>query len=298
MTADTRELYRFALHHGHLAAVSLFRPLPKMPADKRARREILHSSPPGATNPYRLEIICPWELDADDESVLMALLAIVAPADRRKTVRGGSKMRSILKEQGVRMDDDTLAAVATRHEILTLLGWGTNGRSYERLNESFKRLENTNIHYLNSEGSQFSRLIAIHRKLLGPGERDSNITILLNRLSAAVIAGNTNAGMAVQWIAERRSLNSQISQILYSRFVLLLREGQERTVRVTVLAQSVFALADDQKSTPDQWRALVAALKSYAPAGWKVSLVGRGDSAKATVFRPKSPKSLLPPAVR
>ncbi|MFT4176019.1 MAG: replication protein C, IncQ-type [Luteolibacter sp.] len=286
MTADTQELYQFAVHHGHLAAVSLFRPLPRMAPEDRKRREIVYNSKPGAKNPFRLEIICPWELDADDESVLMALLAIVGPADRRKTVRGGSKIRSILKEQGVRMDDDTLAVVATRREILMLLGWDTNGRNYERLEWALKRLENTNIHYTNTEGSQFSRLIAVHRKLLAPGERDGKITVLLNRLSAAVIAGNTNAGMAVQWIAERRSLDTQVSQILYSRCTLLLREGEERTFRVTMLAQRVFALADDQTASPKQWRSLVAALRSFAPTGWNVSLMGRGESAKATIFRP------------
>jgi hypothetical protein len=173
MTADTTELYRYAVHHGHLAAVSLFRPLPKMPASKRARREIIHASPPGAKNPYKFHIVCAWELDADDESVLMALLAIMAPADRRKIVPSGRRTRGLLDERGGRVEEDTIAAVATRREILTLLGWDTNGRSYDRLEESLTRLENTNIHYFSgSEDSQFSRLIAVHRRLYRPDERD------------------------------------------------------------------------------------------------------------------------------
>jgi hypothetical protein len=100
MTSDTIDLYQFAVHHGHIATTPLFRPLQKMPAAKRMRREILYESGPCAKKPYRLHIVCPWELDADDESVLMALLAVMAAADRRKIVSAGSSFRAVLGESG------------------------------------------------------------------------------------------------------------------------------------------------------------------------------------------------------
>jgi len=289
MTSDTIGLYQYAVHHGHLATTPLFRPLQKMPAVKRMRREIIYESGPSAKKPYRLQIVCPWELDADDESVLMALLAVMATADRRKIVSAGSGFRGILGESGNGATEQTIAAVATRLEILNLVGWGTNGRSYDRLEESLKRLENTNLNYFSSDQqSQHSRLIGIHRPLSTGCERDGGkLTILLNRLSASVILGEANAGMAIHWLAERRMLDTQISKILYSRLVFLISEGNKRSIRVMTLANSIFSLNDEQRPTPKQWRNLVVALQTFNLPGWTIKIEGRGDSTKVEVHRPK-----------
>jgi hypothetical protein len=111
---------------------------------------------------------------------------------------------------------------------------------------------------------------------------------LLNRLSASVILGEANAGMAIHFLAERRLLDTQISKFLYSRLVFLISEGNKRCLRVMTLAMSIFAIDGDGRPTPKQWRNLVLALQTFNLPGWTVTLEGRGDSTRVEVYRPKS----------
>lgn len=290
---NPEETYTFAQQHGYLAASPIFRPLPKMPDKKRVKREFTFNGGERTANPYQLEITCFSELDTEDESVLIAMLAIIGTHTRCMTLHTGNTFRTKLDEEGGSLTQKTVGTITTRNEILRLLGWPRTGNSYKRINASLKRLQQTNIdYYPKNAPSQFSRLICVNFLPAQPGSGNSErLFITLNALSAAVIFGQSDAGISIHQLLERRLLKSRLALGIYSQCVYLVRQGDSRPILLSKLLDRVYVPEKNQKITPRQRDYFMATIRDWPLPGWSLQFEGRGKFTRVAITRPPDPAS-------
>ena len=284
------EYHGFAHQHGHLAACTIFRPLGK--TGPRKQRVIHHEGGKGSRNPYKLKIVCPWELDTDDESVLLVMISMVSTLGRIQQIKPGHSCRVKLQETGACCENMTAATFTNRHEILQKLGWNREGKSYRRLNDSMERLNHTLINYTPDNGHELqSKLIAVSRYHEKGKEVDNRLLVTLNQLSAAVIFGNCKNGISIHEIHERRLINhSPLALGIYSQCVYFAKPGKtlSRDIQLSTMLRRIYALEGNEQPTPKQRELVRGCIESWKIPGWKVSITGRGDAAMVHIFRPKS----------
>lgn len=292
MPDDPVDLHPVAQMHGHLSQHPIFLPMAKMADSSRPRRVLDLPGGTGGSNPYHLRIVCPWQLDFDDQSVFLSVLAMAAPDHRRVDVPGNHRLRLALKEDSETGMLPTLAFKTTRHEIIRMLGWNRSSDSYKRLEACLHRLESTTLHYRPTTGTAISsQLLASWRDKINDESRDP-ITVIFNVLSASVIRGDHSAGVALHQMQERRCIQTskqtpkQIATAIYSALVTVIKPGESRTLQFVSITRKVLP---GVCLTPDQLKDFRRAINLWPVAGWKLSLLGRGKATKVRITRPKLP---------
>jgi hypothetical protein len=278
--------------HGHLSQHPIFLPMPKMADSARPRRVLDLPGGTGGRNPYHLRIVCPWQLDYDDQSVFLSALAMVAPDHRRLDVPGYHKVRLALKEDTDTGMLPTLAFKTTRHEIIRMLGWNRSAESYKRLEACLHRLESSTLHYRPTTGTAISsQLLACWRDRADDGSTGP-LTVVFNVLSASVIRGDHQAGVVLHQMQDRRAIQTdkrtpkQVATAIYSVFVTLVKPGEEKILKLAAIMKKVLPGIDP---SPDQKKDFRRAINHWPVPGWSLSITGRGKQTKVRVCRPKLP---------
>jgi hypothetical protein len=101
-----------------------------------------------------LKVECPVMLVHQDEDVLIALLAFAALSARRTIHKANSVYRECLEEENP--GDSAVSIDVLRSDLVDLLGWSRNSKTYEALFHSLARLTSTRItwneNYMSPEG--------------------------------------------------------------------------------------------------------------------------------------------------
>ena len=301
MTNDPCKIFTFAQFHGHIAQHPIFRPLPKMPFEKRPSAKMKFSG--AGKNPYTLQVESKWQLDYHDQSVLAVLLAICAPDHRGLEVEPRHTKRASLKEDAATGKLDTMSVEVNLRELLQLLEWSTTGQSYTRLGECLKRLQNTILNYGPKRGdSHQTHLIGV-LGLIEPTKRQSfdkkkerqgPITVVLSSLLASVILKKYEAGVIIHHLSERRLLSQckkvpcQVALGLYSQLVCLVKQGGREKFQLQTLLRRIYALEKDSTGTTDQRKDVLKTINHWPLEKWSFEIEGRAKDARVWVNRPEA----------
>lgn len=265
----------FARHDPATALASLFRPV------CRGRRpkglDVTHRFD-GAT----LRFTCFEWLDVRDQSVLLACCALAGiesstlAADAPGEV--GRKLWLDLQAEHAALRDRAGVVVTTRYQVLAAAGLDNNEASYDRLKDTLYRLSQLGIRVKLPNGQDWGMQMLSYR-----ADGDGHLVIALNGRMVEALAGQH---VRVS-LSERRELPSEIAELAHCWLTAAIRQGRHMTIRLDTLAGHVWGIESANATTRRTRRLRIAeALEALNGLhGWKVRVEGRGDHAKATIWR-------------
>lgn len=236
-----------------------------------------------------LTVTCYEALDATDESILLALLALAACQDKPRVVDQdtegeiGRQLWLELRPEGKqRKGRYGLVVETTAYAVLREAGLGASGGSqYRYLGNSLYRLSQVGVRVQGAGGETGMHLLAYTLR------DDGALVVTLNERFARVLTGEDPQHVRYS-LLERRQLASDAAQILHSRLTASLsRPGSEWTWRLDSLAERVWGEAARSGATARKRRQrLREALGEIEELGWHLRYSGSSRDPKVTVKRP------------
>lgn len=275
----------YAQHHGHLSQAPIFTIARKGPDNRQRDNKIICQG--RGENPYKIEVWMVDPLNYDDASVFGVLLATGAPKDRHTAYGIEHELRKLLAMDGhpeiCPNDSPALGIESNFREILIKLGWDDSGKSYARLEESFKRLGAVRIYYHFNKTLWSGGLMGFR---INTGSHAKSFTATINPVSSMVILGDRSAGCVMSGLHELRALSGQIELALYFDLIRLIKPGTQTSLRLENILRRIY-----RKPTADNRQKFLNAIRSAheklaAVSKWKLEVIGRGRDAKIHVTRP------------
>ncbi len=266
----------FARHDPAIALASLFRPVTK---GRRPLGVIFESTHAGQS----LKFKCMEGLDSRDQSVLLTLISMLGieggTLNSESNGDAGKLLWSDLKPEGNATESNAVALTSTFYAVLNQLGWGVDGKSYQRLKDCIERLSDVRCH-AKANGWQWSMQFLSYSM-----SDDGALNIALNSRFAAALSGQ-HIRISLD---ERKQLNGDVAMLIHAYLSAAINAGNRLQFMVDKLAVKIWGVETQNPATQRSRRSmLIKALEEVSKLhGWVVEFEGRGESTKATVKRPR-----------
>lgn len=224
-------------------------------------------------------------LDARDQSVLLATIALAGVLDRQELHAGirhcrAQQLWQRLQPEDLALMDQAIVVKTTRYALLQAAGMADGKAEYNRLEDCLERLSMVGCR-ARKDGYDWSM------RLLSYAETpEGQLHIALNSRLAEALSGHH----VYVSLVERRALLSDAAQLTHAWLSAWLRQGASNSIRLDRLAEKVWgppskSIATNRKRRERIGKALYDIGKLH---GWQVLIEGRGATAKATIKRPRS----------
>lgn len=237
-----------------------------------------------------LDILMFWELDVADQTLLYTILAMARAEERGSTLHQetddeiGREAWEKLELKGHKMSmSPSLMLRTTPYELLHEMGRKSDGRNYQWLQDSLKRLSNVSFEY---SGRYW--IGGFHMMSRSMDRETEELVIGINPVTAHSIMKD-NQGYTMVHMQERDALNTDAAKALHAVLAGLVSPGSKSTFKADTLSARVWADYDDE--VPDgairKRRGWVqrAAEEIGALDGWRVEQTGKGQKMAFTVAR-------------
>jgi hypothetical protein len=271
----------FAMHDPGTALASIFRPVCRGPRPKGLD---VSTTFDGLTLRF---VNFEW-LDVREQSILLACCALAGLGSQEITRDApgeiGKKLWTDLEPKERAVTDRGVVIVVSYYQLMQAAGLPTNKYGYERVKEMLFRLSATTCR-AKKDGYDWSM------NLLSYAARpDGTISIALNGRFADALAGQHIRTS----LLERRSLPSEIAQLMHCALTAQIRKGHHQRVRLDVLAERVWGGPAREDARRKRRERIGDALRAIGQIpGWRVDIQGRGEHAMATIWH-SQPKDVSP----
>ncbi|MFM5648888.1 replication protein C, IncQ-type [Aeromonas veronii] len=225
----------FALAAPFLGRVPrLFMP---MPSGKRPINIILDAE----SGHEKLRVELAEGLDSSDQSVLLVLIAL-AGIDSKiiSSANTGPKSSLLWNDLNVSFDAETeqcALVTTTQTDILNILGWNRSGHEYNRLKKCLNRLRNVNLLISKGERKWRSGLLSYLINNTSAIGGEDIVYVVLNSKIAKALDGGQYARICLE---ERRSLSSNIAQLLHTWLSFNINHGYHLSPYIDTLVQRIW----------------------------------------------------------
>ncbi|MFM5074342.1 replication protein C, IncQ-type [Aeromonas hydrophila] len=225
----------FALAAPFLGRVPrLFMP---MPSGKRPINIILDAE----SGHEKLRVELAEGLDSSDQSVLLVLIAL-AGIDSKiiSSANTGPKSSLLWNDLNVSFDAETeqcALVTTTQTDILKILGWNRSGHEYNRLKKCLNRLKNVSLLISKGERQWRSGLLSYLINNTSAIGGEDIVYVVLNSKIAKALDGGQYARICLE---ERRSLSSNIAQLLHTWLSFNINHGYHLSPYIDTLVQRIW----------------------------------------------------------
>lgn len=225
----------FALAAPFLGRVPrLFMP---MPSGKRPINIILDAE----SGHEKLRVELAEGLDSSDQSVLLVLIAL-AGIDSKiiSSANTGPKSSLLWSDLNVSFDAETeqcALVTTTQTDILNILGWNRSGHEYNRLKKCLNRLKNVSLLISKGERQWRSGLLSYLINNTSAIGGEDIVYVVLNSKIAKALDGGQYARICLE---ERRSLSSNIAQLLHTWLSFNINHGYHLSPYIDTLVQRIW----------------------------------------------------------
>ncbi|EKP0316073.1 replication protein C, IncQ-type [Aeromonas veronii] len=225
----------FALAAPFLGRVPrLFMP---MPSGKRPINIILDAE----SGHEKLRVELAEGLDSSDQSVLLVLIAL-AGIDSKiiSSANTGPKSSLLWNDLNVSFDAETeqcALVTTTQTDILNILGWNRSGHEYNRLKKCLNRLKNVSLLISKGERQWRSGLLSYLINNTSAIGGEDIVYVVLNSKIAKALDGGQYARICLE---ERRSLSSNIAQLLHTWLSFNINHGYHLSPYIDTLVQRIW----------------------------------------------------------
>lgn len=225
----------FALAAPFLGRIpGLFMP---MPSGKRPINIILDAE----SGHEKLRVELAEGLDSSDQSVLLVLIAL-AGIDSKiiSSANTGPKSSLLWNDLNVSFDAETeqcALVTTTQTDILNILGWNRSGHEYNRLKKCLNRLKNVSLLISKGERQWRSGLLSYLINNTSAIGGEDIVYVVLNSKIARALDGGQYARICLE---ERRSLSSNIAQLLHTWLSFNINHGYHLSPYIDTLVQRIW----------------------------------------------------------
>ncbi|CAJ1813983.1 hypothetical protein IIDPJIOB_01387 [Aeromonas veronii] len=208
-----------------------------MPSGKRPINIILDAE----SGHEKLRVELAEGLDSSDQSVLLVLIAL-AGIDSKiiSSANTGPKSSLLWNDLNVSFDAETeqcALVTTTQTDILNILGWNRSGHEYNRLKKCLNRLKNVSLLISKGERQWRSGLLSYLINNTSAIGGEDIVYVVLNSKIAKALDGGQYARICLE---ERRSLSSNIAQLLHTWLSFNINHGYHLSPYIDTLVQRIW----------------------------------------------------------